>query len=99
MCVSRTLRQISVQIVDDENSKTIISASTLEKDVKDSLEKGKDSKPNAGNRKAAVKVGEMIAKRAIEKGIKQVRFVRGPYRYHGRVAALADAARKAGLKL
>ena len=99
MCISRSLRNISVQIVDDVNSKTIVSASSLEKDIRESIDKTKDNKPQAGNKKAATKIGEIIAKRALDAGIKQVRFDRGPYRYHGRVAALADAARKAGLKL
>ena len=99
MCITRSLRNISVQIIDDENSKTLASASSLEKDIREAIDKGKDGKPYAGNKKAALKIGEIIAKRALEAGIKQVRFDRGPYRYHGRVAALADAARKAGLKL
>ena len=99
MSVSRSLRQISVQIIDDVNSKTIVSASSLEKELLQSFDKGTDDKPKAGNRKAAVKVGELIAKRAKEAGVTQVRFDRGSYRFHGRVAALADAARKAGLKL
>jgi len=99
MCVSRSLRQISVQIIDDVNSKTVVSASSLEKELQEAFDKGKNDKPNAGNKKAAEKVGELLAKRAIEAGIKNVRFDRGSFRYHGRVAALADAARKAGLKL
>ncbi len=78
------------QIIDDDAQNTLVSASTLQKDVKAKLEKTNDVK-------AAAYVGEVIAKRALDKGIKDVVFDRGGYVYHGKVQALADAAREAGL--
>lgn len=79
------------QIINDTVGNTLVSASTLEKDVKSELEK-------TNNVDAAAYLGTVIAKRAIEKGIKQVVFDRGGFIYHGKVAALADAAREAGLE-
>ena len=79
------------QIIDDTVGKTLVAASTVEKDVKDELEK-------TNNVDAAAYVGTVIAKRALEKGIKEVVFDRGGFIYHGKVQALADAAREAGLE-
>ena len=79
------------QIIDDEAGVTLVSANTLLKDVAADLEKTNDIA-------AAQAVGTMIAKRALEKGIEEVVFDRGGYLYHGKVQALADAAREAGLK-
>jgi large subunit ribosomal protein L18 len=87
--VYRSNKHIYAQIIDDVNSVTIASASTLDKEL---------SFESTGNVDAAQKVGELVAKRAIEKGIKEVVFDRGGYLYHGRVKALADAAREAGLQ-
>lgn len=92
MCVFRSLKHIYVQIIDDENGKTLASASTVDKEVKSGLAYG-------GNCQAAQAVGKAIAQRALAAGIRQVAFDRREYRYHGRVAALADAARDAGLDL
>lgn len=88
--VFRSLNHISAQIIDDDSGYTLVSASDLEKDLKD--------KPGIKKTACAELVGALLAKRALEKGIKQVVFDRGGYKYHGRVAALAEAARKAGLQ-
>jgi len=90
LSVFRSNKQIYAQIIDDRGGKTLVSASTLESDVF-------GSGTYAGNRAAAAKVGSLLAERATEQGIAQVVFDRGEYRYHGRVAALADAAREGGL--
>ena len=87
LCVYRSLQNIYVQIIDDTCGKTLVSASSVEKDF-----------GAGGNKEAAKKVGELAAKRALEKGITEVVFDRGGYLYHGRVAALAEGAREAGLK-
>ena len=87
--VFRSNSNIFAQIIDDEAGVTIVSASSLDKDLK--LE-------NGSNIEAATKVGEDVAKKALEKNITNVVFDRGGYVYHGRVKALADAAREAGLK-
>ncbi len=79
------------QIIDDTVGKTLVTASTVEKEVKAELEKTNDVD-------AAAYVGTMVAKRAIEKGIKEVVFDRGGFIYQGKVQALADAAREAGLE-
>ncbi|MDD7347585.1 MAG: 50S ribosomal protein L18 [Clostridiales bacterium] len=89
LCVFRSNKNISAQIIDDVNGNTLASASTLEKDLKGE---------NGGNREAAKKVGELIAKRALDKGIENVAFDRGGFLYHGRVKELAEGAREAGLK-
>lgn len=91
LTVFRSLKHIYAQIIDDTAGKTLAAASTQDKDLRAALN-GKSA-----NKGAAEKVGEAIARRAIEKGLKKVAFDRGPYKYHGRVKALADAARKAGL--
>ena len=80
------------QVIDDGAGKTLASASTRDKDLRGDVKA-------AGNADAAGAVGKAIAEKVIAAGIKDVRFDRGPYKYHGRVAALADAAREAGLKL
>ena len=89
LCVFRSNKNISAQIIDDESGNTLVSASTLEKDLKGE---------NGGNKEAAKKVGELIAKRALDKGIENVAFDRGGFLYHGRVKELAEGAREAGLK-
>lgn len=87
--VYRSLNHIYTQLIDDLNGVTIASASTLGK-------KG-EAKKDGGNVAAAAEVGKLIAERAKEKGIKKIVFDRGGYLYHGRIKALADAAREAGL--
>ena len=89
LAVYRSSKNISAQIIDDVAGRTLISASSLEKDF--SMQAG-------SNKEAAKLVGEMIAKRAIEKGISDVVFDRGGYIYHGRVKELAEGAREAGLQ-
>jgi large subunit ribosomal protein L18 len=89
--VFRSLNHIYVQVIDDFSGKTLIAASSIDKELK-----GKAGK--SGNIEAARSVGSLIAKRAVGKGIKKVVFDRGGYLYHGRVKALADAARKGGLE-
>ncbi|MBW3542060.1 MAG: 50S ribosomal protein L18 [Planctomycetes bacterium] len=91
LCIFRSNRHIYAQLIDDDHGRTLVAASTLEKDV---------SGPGsyAGNKDAAVKVGGLLAQRALEKGIKEVVFDRGKYKYHGRVQALADSAREKGLE-
>jgi len=86
--IFRSNNYIYVQIIDDENGKTLANASTMElkKQIK------------AAGKELAEKLGELIAKKAVEKGIKKVVFDRGSYNYHGRVQAVAEAARKGGLE-
>ena len=91
LAVFRSNNHMYAQIIDDTVGNTLVSASTVEKSVKDELEK-------TNNVDAAAYLGTVIAKRAIEKGIKEVVFDRGGFIYHGKVAALADAAREAGLE-
>jgi len=88
--VFRSLKHIYAQVINDKTGETLVAASTLDKELRDKVAYG-------GNIEAAKIVGEAIAKRALAKGIKQVVFDRGGYLYHGRVAALAEAAREAGL--
>lgn len=90
LTVYRSNRQISCQLIDDMARKTLVAASTLEADVKSSAAYN-------GNKAAAQAVGKTLAERALAAGIKQVSFDRGHFKYHGRVAALANAAREAGL--
>ena len=90
LAVFRSNDHMYAQIIDDVAGNTVCAASTAEKEVKAELEK-------TNNVAAAACVGTVIAKRALEKGIKQVVFDRGGYIYHGKVQALADAAREAGL--
>lgn len=90
LCVFRSNRHIYAQVVDDSASKTLASASTLDPELKDACKK-------PWNKEAAKSVGELVAKRAMDKGVKLVVFDRGGYIYHGRVAAVAEGAREAGL--
>ena len=94
LCVFRSHKHIYVQLIDDLAGRTLASASSRDEGF---AKKGKDA--YGGNPEAAEKVGLAIAERAIAAGIAQVSFDRGHCKYHGRVAALADAARKGGLKL
>lgn len=91
LSIFRSNNHIYAQLIDDEAGVTIASASSTEKEL------GGAAKDN-GNKEAAARVGAAIGKRAIAKGVSVVSFDRGAYRYHGRVAALADAAREAGLQ-
>ncbi len=91
LAVFRSNNHMYAQIIDDTVGNTLVSASTLEKEVKAELEK-------TNNVDAAAYLGTVIAKRAIEKGIKEVVFDRGGFIYQGKIAALADAAREAGLE-
>ncbi len=88
LAVFRSVAHIYVQVIDDAAGATLVSASSVDKGVK----------TNGGNLAAAKAIGKLVAERAKEKGIKQVVFDRGGYLYHGRVKALADAARAAGLE-
>ena len=90
LTVFRSNKNIYAQLIDDDAASTLASASTMEKGI--------GLSGCASNKAAAAKVGEMIATRATEKGIKKVVFDRNGYPYHGRVQELADAARKAGLE-
>ena len=90
LCIYRSLSQIYVQVIDDTCGKTLTSASTLSKELKESLTRG-------SNIEAAKKTGALIAKKAKEKGIVKVVFDRNGNKYHGRVKALADSAREGGL--
>lgn len=91
LCVYKSLRYIYAQIIDDTKGHTLVAASSLEPKLRKTLKSTKDTE-------AAKAVGRLIAERALAKGIKKVVFDRGGYPYHGRVAALADAAREAGLE-
>ena len=91
LAVFRSNNHMYAQIIDDTVGNTLVSASTLQKDVKAELEK-------TNNVEAAAYLGTVIAKKAIEKGITSVVFDRGGFIYHGKIKALADAAREAGLK-
>jgi large subunit ribosomal protein L18 len=90
LTVFRSNSNIYCQIVDDETGKTLVAASSRDKQLREGLKYG-------GNKNAAEAIGKAIAERAIAAGVKQVCFDRGAYKYHGRVAAVAEAARKAGL--
>lgn len=91
LSIFRSSKQIYAQIIDDGRGCTIASASTIEKDLKGSLKTGADTT-------AAAAVGKLVAERALAAGVKQVVFDRGGYMYHGRIKALADAAREGGLE-
>ena len=95
--VYRSLNHIYVQLIDDHSGKTIVSASTNEK-AETKGAKSKGGKKAGGNVASAKSIGKLIADRAKAKGVDNVVFDRGGYIYHGRVKALADAAREAGLK-
>ena len=90
LSVHRSLRNIRVQIIDDSSGKTLLSASTKDREIRDQFGYG-------GNCPAAAEIGKRIAEQALAAGIQQVRFDRGHCKFHGRVAALAAAAREAGL--
>ncbi len=91
LCVFRSLSHIYAQVIDDRSNRTLASASSLDKETRKQLKGG-------GNVAAAKVVGKAIAERALAAGVRQVVFDRGGYKYHGRIRALADAAREAGLK-
>jgi len=91
LCVYRSLGHIYAQVIDDRAGKTLVSASSVDKDTKMNLKGG-------GNIAAAKVIGKAIAERAKAAGVVKVVFDRGGYKYHGRVKALADAAREAGLQ-
>ena len=91
LCVYRSNMHMYAQIIDDDAQKTLVAASTVQKDVKDQLEKTNDVA-------AAAFLGKVIGEKALAAGIKTVVFDRGGYVYHGKVQALADAAREAGLE-
>lgn len=91
LSVYGSLNHIYAQIVDDMAGRTVVAASTLDGDIKGEIKHG-------GNIEAARLVGRLIAKRAVEKGVKAVVFDRGGFKYHGRIKVLADAARKGGLE-
>jgi len=88
LAIYRSLKHISAQVIDDRKGETLVSASSTEKDLRGNT---------GGNLDAARRIGQAIAERAIAKGIEQVVFDRGGYLYHGRIKALTDAARAAGL--
>ena len=88
LCVTRSLNNMYAQIIDDTKHQTLVSASTLDKEIK----------TKGSNVASATEVGALVAKRALEKNIKTVVFDRNGYLYHGKVKALADAAREAGLE-
>ena len=90
--VFRSNSNIYAQLIDDKNNNTVVAFSSLDKELK------KKNNNKGGNIKVAEVVGSTLAKKALEKGIKNVYFDRGGYLYHGRVKALAEAARNAGLK-
>jgi large subunit ribosomal protein L18 len=90
LSVFRSNKHIYAQLIDDQAGKTLVAASTVEPSVR-------SGETNGNTLEAAAEIGKLLAQRALEQGIKQVAFDRGVYRYHGRVQALADAARQAGL--
>jgi large subunit ribosomal protein L18 len=91
LCVYRSLDHIYAQVIDDQSGRTLVSASSIDKGTRAAVKGG-------GNVAAAKIVGKMIAERSLAAGVQQVVFDRGGYMYHGRVEALANAAREAGLK-
>lgn len=94
LCVFRSLKNIYAQVIDDVSGTTMVSASSLDKEVRESLGEAKEAKGKMDMSKA---VGRFVARRAKEKGIEKVRFDRAGYRFRGRVRALADAAKEGGL--
>jgi len=93
LSVFRSLKHTYAQLIDDSKGITLVSASTLSDDVQKELGNGNHTKTDASKA-----VGKVVARMALDRGIKQVRFDRGGYLYHGRVQALADAAREGGLE-
>jgi large subunit ribosomal protein L18 len=92
LAVFRSNRHITAQVIDDTTGRTLAAASSVEKDLRSSL-------GHTGNAEAATAVGRLVAERAKSAGVTRVTFDRGGFLYHGRVAAVADAARQAGLEL
>ncbi|WP_428101533.1 50S ribosomal protein L18 [Candidatus Rariloculus sp.] len=92
LCIHRTPRHIYAQITDPAGAQTLASASTINKELRETLK-------GTGNREAAAAVGRSIAERAKEQGVERVAFDRSGFKYHGRVKALAEAAREAGLRI
>jgi len=90
LCVHRSSKHIRAQVIDDQTGRTIVSASSLDAEVKAQIKGG-------GNIAASKVVGKVVAERAKSKGVEKVVFDRGGYQYHGRVQAVAEAAREAGL--
>ena len=91
LSIFRSSKNIYAQIIDDNKGKTLIASSTLDKNIKSKFK-------NTGNKEAASEIGKNLAEMAKQKGIKKVVFDRGSYLYHGRIKALADSAREAGLE-
>lgn len=91
LCIHRTPRHIYAQVLSADGGTVVAAASTVEKNLRESLDSG-------GNVEAATAVGKLVAERAIAAGVQEVAFDRSGFRYHGRVKALADAARESGLK-
>jgi len=91
LCITKSLKHIYAQVIDDTCGHTLAAASTLEKQISEGLS-------STANTEAAAAVGKAVAKRALDKGIERVVFDRAGWPYHGKVAALAEAAREAGLK-
>lgn len=91
LSVFKSLENIYAQVIDDDAGRTLVCASTIDPEAKKVVKRG-------GNAEAAKIVGQLVGRRAVEKGIEAVVFDRGGNQYHGRVAALADGAREAGLK-
>ena len=91
LSVFRSSKNIYAQLIDDQKGSTLVAASSLDKDLKAVIKSGND-------KSAAEAVGKLVAERALKEGLKNVVFDRGGYRYHGRVKALAEGARGAGLK-
>jgi large subunit ribosomal protein L18 len=91
LCVFRSLSHIYAQVIDDESGRTLVAASDLEQEAR----AGADGTRKTGR---AALVGRLVGQRALKKGIKEIVFDRGGYKYHGRVKALAEAARETGLK-
>jgi large subunit ribosomal protein L18 len=92
LTVFRSLKNIYAQMIDDEAGRTVVEASTVSKDLRGSLKYG-------GNVAAAAQVGTLLAQRAAAKGVKQATMDRNGYRFHGRIKAVAEAVRKAGIKI
>jgi large subunit ribosomal protein L18 len=92
LCVHRTPRHIYAQIIDPATTRVVVTASTVQKDLRSAVK-------YTGNKDAAAAVGKAIAERAKAKGVERVAFDRSGFKYHGRVKALADAAREAGLQI
>jgi len=99
LAVFRSVAHIYAQVIDDAEGRTLVAASSVDKGAKPAkAAKGRKTSTSGGNVAAAKAIGKLVAERAKEKGITQVVFDRGGYQYHGRIKALADAARAAGLE-